>query len=62
MEVVNPIGREQELKENADYASVTSSCKCSGTYTFSTGSLYGYKCFCGTEDPYGTLGTNVNKG
>ena len=60
MEVVNPVGRDFSLENDADYSTINAACRCVGSSQYTTGKKGG-TCSC-SDDPNGTLGTNAYKG
>ena len=59
MEVVNPVGRDFSLENDADYSTLTAACRCGGSGVYATGQNNS-TCYCIDEN--GTLGTQASKG
>ena len=59
MEVINPIGRDFSLENDADYSTLNAACRCVGSSQYKVG-YKGGTCSC--SDGNGTLGTQASKG
>ena len=62
MEVINPIGRDFSLENDADYSTLSTACRCSNSSSALTSGSKGNTCSCGTSSTYGSLYTNIYKG
>ena len=61
MEVVNPVGRNFSLENDADYSTLTAACRCSNSVTAKQEGARNLSCGC-SDGAYNSLYTNIYKG